>query len=121
MPIFFAAIFGLRDGTFDPVTGDLRDPKPDTKGLAIKQRMRSVLSQPNFKRALILVVCLMGVKSSFRYFDALYLPYVSRAHNDAAHFPYLSLLAMNPIICSVATLTGKKALDECGCVRATAA
>jgi hypothetical protein len=72
----------------------------------VRERIRGVIAQKTFWRAMLLVCCLIGVKSSFRYFDALYLPYVMRAYQDANTFPYLSLLALNPIIVTATTLTG---------------
>lgn len=106
LPIFFAALFGLRDEYMDEQTGEMRPFVAEGGDSNLKQRIKAVLAQANFWRALTLVMCLMGVKSSFRYFDALFLPYVLRAYQDAASFPYLSLLALNPIIVIAATLTG---------------
>lgn len=106
LPIFFAALFGLRDEYMHEETGQMLPFLPVNDGVGMGQRLRSVLSQTNFWRALALVMCLVGVKSSFRYFDALFLPYVLRAYQDASTFPYLSLLALNPILVIAATLTG---------------
>lgn len=106
LPIFFAALFGLRDEILSEVSGQVEAYVAPNAGRTLKERMRDVLSQSNFWKAVILVMCLMGAKSSFRYFDALYLPYVTRAYADAATFPYLTLLAMNPAICIASTLTG---------------
>ena len=90
----------------DEHTGQLKPFIPSNSKQTLGQRMREVAGQSNFWKAVILVICLMGVKSSFRYFDALYLPYVTRAYEDASRFPYLSLLAMNPIICIATTISG---------------
>jgi MFS family permease len=106
LPIFFAALFGLRDEIMDETTGQIKSFVPPNVDNTLVQRMREVLRQPNFWKAVTLVICLMGAKSAFRYFDALYLPYVSRAFQDAATFPYLMLLAMNPAICIASTITG---------------
>ena len=106
LPIFFAALFGLRDEMLNEESGEVEPYVPANVDRTLKQRMRDVLGQSNFWKAVILVMCLTGAKSSFRYFDALYLPYVTRAYADAATFPYLTLLAMNPAICIASTLTG---------------
>lgn len=105
VPIFFMALFGIYDvnlrddGTLGPVVNE-------DHGKPLKERVRNLLHLRDFWRAVTVVACQIGVKSSFRYFDALYLPYVMRAYQDADTFPYLSLLAVNPVIVIAATLTG---------------
>ena len=106
LPIFFAALFGLRDEIMNNDTGELEAYVPPNSDRTVSQRATDVLKQANFWKAVILVFCLMGARSAFRYFDALYLPYVNRAYQDAATFPYLMLLAMNPAICIASTITG---------------
>jgi MFS family permease len=106
LPIFFAALFALRDEIMDDDTGELKGYVPPTSAMTVAQRVRAVFGQSNFWKAVILVFCLMGARSAFRYFDALYLPYVNRAYQDAATFPYLMLLSMNPAICIASTITG---------------
>jgi len=106
LPIFFAALFGLRDEIMDNSTGQMKAYVPENSDRTLRQRVGDVLRQDNFWKAVILVFCLMGARSAFRYFDALYLPYVNRAYQDAATFPYLMLLAMNPAICIASTITG---------------
>jgi|WetSurMetagenome_2_1015567.scaffolds.fasta_scaffold00597_6 hypothetical protein len=106
LPMFFAALFGLKDGVLNEETGETEVDVTDNAGRTMRQRARDVLGQANFWRAVIMVMCLTGAKSSFRYFDALYLPYVTRAYADAATFPYLILLGMNPAICIATTMSG---------------
>lgn len=111
IPIFFLSIFGIRDVKLNP-DGVTLIPVHDTdvplnaKKIGFSQRIKAAFQDRNFWRAFVTVACLIGVKSSFRYFDALYLPYVLRAYQDADTFPYLSLLAINPVIVIAATLTG---------------
>jgi hypothetical protein len=62
LPIFFAALFGLRDEYVDHATGDLRPFVAESSTHSLKQRVKGVTGQPNFWKALVLVVCLMGVK-----------------------------------------------------------
>jgi len=62
LPIFFAALFGIRDEYLDEGTGQLRPFVAESSGHTLKQRIKSVTSQSNFWRALVLVICLMGVK-----------------------------------------------------------
>lgn len=120
IPIFFAAAFGIRDMKLEesedgttahmvpmtplvPIDGN-DEGKSGVKGFL--NRIRGMTRDRNFLRAIMIAVSLIGVKSSFRYFDALYLPYVTRAYSDADTFPYLTLLSLNPIIVIPMTLTG---------------
>jgi MFS family permease len=59
----------------------------------------------NYWRLVVLSLALVGVKSSFRYMDSIYWPYVSRAFANANTFPYMSLLSINPIFVLIITLT----------------
>lgn len=106
IPVFFVSLFWIRDVTLNPDGHIVPIVVESYKTRSLMQRIREVARQKDFWRALTIVTCLIGVKSSFRYFDALYLPYVTRAYQDAATFPYLTLLALNPIIVIVATITG---------------
>jgi hypothetical protein len=113
IPVFVAAAFGMRDI-------DLQED-----GVTIIHRASIILSEEDvsskpsawttvkimlynrkFWVAVTVALSLVGVKSSFRYFDALYLPYVTRAYDDAETFPYMTLLALNPAIVIPLTLTG---------------
>ena len=106
LPVLFIAVFWLRDVNMDDDDEMVRPFVSPTAALSVRERVRGVVTQPDFWRAIVIVSCLIGVKSSFRYFDALYLPYVMRAYQDADTFPYLTLLALNPIIVIATTLTG---------------
>ncbi len=109
IPVFFAAIFGIRDLNLSD-DGLTLAPLPsraeagDTSTLG--SRIRSMMHNTNFWRAVCIVVALVGVKSTFRYMDALYLTYVIRSFPDANTFPYLSLLSLNPAIVITVTITG---------------
>lgn len=105
IPIFFIALFGVRDVNLEE-NGVIGPIYIVDNGTTFGQRVKSVMKARNFWRGVVTVTCLIGAKSSFRYFDALYLPYVMRAYQDAATYPYLSLLAINPIIVIAATITG---------------
>lgn len=109
IPVFFAAIFGIRDlnlsddgVTLAPLPS--RAESGDTSTLS--SRVTAMLQNKNFWRAVCIVVALVGVKSTFRYMDALYLTYVIRSFPDANTFPYLSLLSLNPAIVITVTITG---------------
>jgi len=105
IPIFFAALFGIKDIDLkeDYTLGPVAVKAPNR---TFMERVKDMTKNRDFWRAVVIVICQIGVKSSFRYFDALYLPYVMRAYQDAKTFPYMSLLALNPIIVIATTVTG---------------
>jgi MFS family permease len=79
LPIFFVTLFYVKDvNLFED--GSVGPMVSASSALTVKDRIRGVVAQTTFWRAMVLVTCLIGVKSSFRYFDALYLPYVMRAY-----------------------------------------
>lgn len=71
-----------------------------------KQQLRDMFSNRVFWKAFVLLACLVGAKSTFRYMDALYLTYVLRAFPDGRTQHYLTLLAINPLMVIVFTLSG---------------
>jgi len=85
IPIFFAAVFGLRDEYMDEDTKEMRPFIAENTNHSLRQRVAMVVKRANFWKALVMIMCLMGVRSSFRYFDALYLPYVVRAFEVDTH------------------------------------
>ena len=104
IPIFFAAAFGIRDLKMDPDSGEMIPIVVENS--RVTGKVRGMLSNRNFWRAVVIAISLIGVKSTFRYFDALYLPYITRAFQDGTTFPYLSILALNPAIVVSLTATG---------------
>lgn len=105
IPVFFVSLFGVVDVDVkeDYSIGIVEYKAPNR---TLKERIRDIGRDSKFWKAVVIVVCQIGVKSSFRYFDALYLPYVLRAYPDANTFPYITLLGLNPIIVIATTMTG---------------
>jgi MFS family permease len=75
-----------------------------------KQQLYAMFSNRSFWKAFVLLACLVGAKSTFRYMDALYLTYVVRAFPDGRTQHYLTLLAINPLMVIVFTVTGLNVL-----------
>lgn len=109
IPVFIAAAFGMRDvdmqedGTLKKRASILLE---ESTGPGVLTTVKLMLYNRRFWVAVAIALSLVGVKSSFRYFDSLYLPYVMRAYSDAGTFPYMTLLALNPAIVIPLTLTG---------------
>lgn len=110
IPVFIAAAFGMRDVDLQE-DGTLKKRSSvllleESTGPGVLTTVKLMMYNRKFWVAVTIALALVGVKSSFRYFDALYLPYVMRAYDDASTFPYMTLLALNPAIVIPLTLTG---------------
>ena len=105
VPSLILAWVWLRDVDLKE-NGVIGDPPPAPKNLF--RMVKTMLRTRDFWKAIVLGLSLIGVKSSFRYFDALYLPYILRSFPDSGSFPYMSLLVINPVI--VITMTATAAI-----------
>lgn len=108
IPILLLALVGLKNVRMtehDTVEyyDQLSSGKPS---LSFVQKARVMLKDRMFWKAFVLVTCLVGAKSTFRYMDSLYLTYVTRAFPDGRTQHYLTLLAINPLMVIVFTLSG---------------
>lgn len=112
IPIVLLALFGLKNVKMteqDTVEHFVKqDSTPGGRGF--KGQLHAMFANRVFWKAFVLLACLVGAKSTFRYMDALYLTYVVRSFPDGRTQHYLTLLAINPLMVIVFTVTGLNVL-----------
>lgn len=73
--------------------------------------IKALLTDKYFWRFVVFTASTIGVSSTYRYLDALYPTYMQRV-SFAGNFPYMSLLAINPIIVVALTVPAELVLGK---------
>ena len=109
IPILLLALFGMKNVKMtddDMVVPFERSTESRNEMSSLKYQLRTMFRNRAFWKAFVLLACMVGAKSTFRYMDSLYLTYVLRAFPDGKTQHYLTLLAINPLMVIIFTLTG---------------